>query len=119
MTRSYALWQILSISARRIGRAAGLFSSNNLIAIRSFSGRVVEDDPEGVAAARSQPTHAVTEVHAIRAARARDWPMVNGKAQILSSTPFPVFRVFRTSANTAIAASTGAALAPNRMGAKE
>ena len=40
-------------------------------------------------------------------------------AQILSSTPFPVFRVFRTSANTAIAASTGAALAPSKMGAKE
>jgi hypothetical protein len=39
--------------------------------------------------------------------------------QILSRTPFPVSRVFRTSANTATVASTGAALAPIRIGAKE
>jgi hypothetical protein len=33
--------------------------------------------------------------------------------------PFPLLDVFRTSANTAMPATTGAALAPSKIGAKE
>src|SRR5579883_768424 len=41
--------------------------------------RVVEDDPEGVAVPGPDPTHAVTEIDAVRAARALDRPVVHCK----------------------------------------
>lgn len=43
----------------------------------------------------------------------------NARRQIRSTTPFPVFPVFWTKIKTTIAASTGAALAPIRIGANE